>query len=113
MAESTPTEEPVVLPFCDARNNPDWFITLKTWPEYWDAVADGRKSFEVRKADRPYRVGAVLFLQRWEPDRGDFTYDETGHPKTIARRITYVLPGGQFGIDPDYVVMGVANVRNG
>ena len=89
----------------------DWFITLKTWPEHWDAVADGRKPFEVRKADRPYRVGVVLLLQRWEPDRGDFTYDEIGHPKTLARRVTFLLLGGQFGIEPGYVVMGVTDVK--
>jgi hypothetical protein len=29
---------------------------LKTWPYYWDALATGAKTFEVRRGDRPYHV---------------------------------------------------------
>jgi hypothetical protein len=88
----------------------DRFHTLKTWPEYFDAVADGSKPFDVRRADRDFAVGDVLLLQRWEPERGDYTRDGSGHPATISQRVTYVLPGGQFGIAPGFVVMGVQNV---
>lgn len=36
---------------------------------------------------------------------------ETGLAETIARRVTYILPGGQFGVEPGFVVMGVQDVR--
>jgi hypothetical protein len=89
----------------------DLFITLKTWPQYWDALEDGRKTFEIRRCDRPFCVGAVLLLQRWDPEKYDYTYDETGHPKTLARRVTYIMRGiDQFGLSTDYVAMGLQNV---
>lgn len=73
---------------------------IKTLPEYFDAVIRGDKTFEVRKGDRPYAVGDVLALREW-----------TGHDGYSGRilrvRMTYILPGGEFGIDPDYVVMGI------
>lgn len=80
---------------------------LKTWPDFFDAVQRGDKPFEVRKADRDFRVGDVLALQRWDPDSGDYTRDESGSPVQVSARVTYVLPGGQFGIKPSYIVMGL------
>jgi ASC-1-like (ASCH) protein len=42
--------------------------TLKLWPQYFDAVADGRKRFEVRSTrDRTFAVGDVLVLREWDP----------------------------------------------
>lgn len=40
---------------------------VKTLPEYFNAMAEGRKSFEVRKDDRPYEVGDTLILEEWLP----------------------------------------------
>ena len=43
---------------------------VKCWPEYFDAVKSGDKTFELRKNDRNYRAGDVLCLQAWDPDTG-------------------------------------------
>jgi len=43
---------------------------LKTWPEYFQAVAERGKTFEVRKADRPFKVGETLLLQEWDNVKG-------------------------------------------
>ena len=74
---------------------------LKTWPEYFQAVSERGKSFEVRKFDRPFKVGEKLLLQEWDNIKGSYTGDE------IEVVITYILQGGQFGIEPGYVVMGI------
>lgn len=88
----------------------DRIHALKTWDVYFDAIYDGRKPFEVRYDDRGYQTGDVLLLQRWEPDRRDYTRDGSGHPATISKRVSYVLTGGQFGVQPGYVVMGLQDV---
>jgi hypothetical protein len=74
---------------------------LKTWPEYYKAVVSGKKNFEVRKADRLFQVGDLLVLKEFDPDKKAFT------GKLITKEITYILPGGQFGINLDYVVMAL------
>lgn len=43
---------------------------LKILPEHFSKVISGEKSFEVRKNDRPYKVGDVLALNEWEPVNG-------------------------------------------
>lgn len=85
--------------------------TLKTLERYWDAVADGRKTFEVRKNDRAFQTGDILVLEKWD-DEGRYYRTEPGTsftPLKLRKRITYLLPGGQFGIEPGYCVLGLAD----
>lgn len=77
---------------------------LKTWPEYFQAAWDGRKPFEVRKMDRDFKVGDMVFLQEWSPET------ETYLKRQIVARITYALEGGQFGIESGFCVMGLSVV---
>lgn len=75
---------------------------LKTWPEYYKAVASGDKNFEVRRNDRPFKVGDNLLLQEWNPESQEYTGRE------ITREIIYILPGqNKFGMYSDFCVMGL------
>lgn len=74
---------------------------LKTWPDYFNAVMNGSKNFEVRENDRGFEVGDYLLLEEWNPDTQTYT------GAVCARQITYILEGGQFGVEPGYVVMGI------
>ena len=83
---------------------------LKTWADYWDAVASGEKTFEVRRDDRGFQKGDILVLRRmikkfgsWKEDR-DYSFNKL---RDLRRKITYVLTGGQLGIEPGFVVLGL------
>lgn len=78
---------------------------LKTWPRYFAAVAAGRKPFEIRKADRPFRVGDQLDLREWCPEREKYS------GRRLLRRVTYILRGGAMGVGEGYCVLGLADVR--
>ena len=73
---------------------------LKTWPDYFSAVRLGIKTFELRRDDRGFRAGDYLRLREFHPD-----YGYSG--AEIVMLVTYVLPGGQFGLMPGWVCMGV------
>lgn len=77
---------------------------LKTWPEYYEAVLDGTKSFEVRKDDRDFQVGDLLVLLEYDPDEGEFT------GRKLHKKISYKLGGGSFGINEDFCVLGIKDI---
>ena len=66
---------------------------LKTWPDYFEAIARNEKTFEVRKNDRDFKVGDRLLLQEWCPRADGFT------GRVAYREVDYILHGGAFGID--------------
>ncbi|NTJ46842.1 DUF3850 domain-containing protein [Agrobacterium rhizogenes] len=84
---------------------------LKTTDRYFDAIADGRKTFECRKNDRAFQTGDILELQKVD-DRGYYITIPTSMvtPVSLRKRITYLLQGGQFGIDPGYCVLGLGEI---
>lgn len=73
---------------------------LKTWPEYFDEVIAGRKTFEVRVNDRDYRVGDTLLLREYAPEISRYS-------GRVTRQIVTYTMSGRFGIDPKYVIMGL------
>lgn len=81
---------------------------LKTWPVFFTAVKEGRKTFEVRKNDRNFQVGDELLLREFIPaDYFDFGDEEKYSGEICHRKITYILKGGEFGIDKDTVILGL------
>lgn len=86
---------------------------LKTWPSYWRAVQRGAKTFEVRRNDRDFDVGDLLVLRMWDPHSklyitGNNEYDRSEmQAARIHAEITYVLQGGQLGIEEGYCVIGL------
>lgn len=81
---------------------------LKVWPEYWDVLASGEKKFEVRRDDRGFQRGDVLLLQRTHEISHNVELDYRGQPMyEIRKRVGWILTGGQFGIEPGYVVMSL------
>jgi hypothetical protein len=84
---------------------------LKTWPGSFNALLDGRKTYEVRKNDRYYQVGDELHLREWSPDPFVNRYGtqcEPGYTGRIARmRVVYLTPGGSFGLPSDMCVMAI------
>lgn len=91
---------------------------LKVWPELYEDVAAGRKTFELRRrtpTDPPIEVGDRLQLAEWTRaglDASGFTAPEaTGRTTTVI--VTYVITAEQLaelGLDmlqPDVMIAGI------
>ncbi len=57
---------------------------LKIWPEYFDAVRTGKKTFEVRKYDRHFVLGDILILHEYDPETKRYARN------IIKVKITYI-----------------------
>ncbi|VEF93151.1 Domain of Uncharacterised Function with PDB structure [Streptococcus pseudoporcinus] len=42
---------------------------LKCYPEYFEAIMDGTKTFEYRYNDRDFKVGDELLLREYDPKK--------------------------------------------
>lgn len=82
----------------------DFDHELKVHSPYFWAISDGRKPFEVRKDDRGFQTGEILWLREYKPDV-DLDLRYTGNAEYA--RISYILRGGQFGVEVGHVVMGL------
>ena len=83
---------------------------LKSWPEYFEPVLTGKKTFELRKDDRHYKVGDILKLREWEPNTAKYSGRE------IRKRVVYFMDGiGPGAVTPmhgllrQYCIMGIAD----
>jgi hypothetical protein len=84
---------------------------LKCWPDYYSAVEDGSKPFDVRKWDRPFKVGDALLLREWDPEKLDYTGRELRRNITYVLDLTY-LPGDDIPHFAGYAVLGLSNPQD-
>lgn len=84
---------------------------LKLSTKYFKDVEKGIKTFELRKNDRDFKVGDTLILKEYY--QGDIDYKDGIYSpphytnKKIVKKIVYILQGGQYGLDEDYVILGI------
>lgn len=74
--------------------------SLKTWHEYFQAVLDDKKTFEIRKNDRDFSVGDFLRLEEFNPDTESYT------GRSIHVRVLYILDKQPF-VPDGYVCMSI------
>lgn len=78
---------------------------LKTWPKWFEAVIEGRKTFELRNNDRDFREGDRLVLREWDPETKCYS------GRVAACEVTYVMAAPE--ILPTHVILGITRVRPG
>lgn len=60
-------------------------INKKIWPEYFEAVKSGKKTFELRLADFDLQEGDTLVLEEWDPKTQEYT------GRKIEKKVGYVM----------------------
>lgn len=77
---------------------------IKTLPKYFQASKMRLKTFELRKNDRDYKKGDLVVSREWTKEKGyTNNYD--------IFEVTYVLPGGEYGLDKDYVILNIYKIE--
>jgi len=69
-------------------------IEKKILPEYFKAVQDGSKTFELRLADWECHPGDILVLKEWDPQLKSYTGRE------ISKEVGFVLKTKDVNLFP-------------
>ena len=73
---------------------------LKILPKWFEDVQNNEKNFEIRRADRDFKVGDCLLLKEYE--KGKYTGRE------VIRKIEYIYKGdGTFGLSEGFWILGL------
>ena len=76
-------------------------ISKKILPEYFEAVCQDKKTFELRKDEDEIEVGNRLQLEEWDPEKEDYT------GRTVTVDVTYVLRNTpEYGLMDGYCIIG-------
>lgn len=73
---------------------------LKEHPEFFEDVISGKKTFEVRKADRDFKVGDLLALNEYNPDAKKYTN------RCCLVYVDYILDDSNYCKD-GYVILNI------
>lgn len=77
---------------------------LKLLKEPFREKWDGNKSWEYRLNDRDYQLGDILLEKEYDHINNTFTGRE------ITEQVTYIVPGGQYNVPDDYVIMSTKTI---
>jgi hypothetical protein len=85
---------------------------LKTDPDVFQKTWNNKKRFEIRKDDRNYQEGDILFLRETE-----YTGEQmkVGYPLfytgfSLKVRVDYKLPTGSYGLLKGWTVLSVTQI---
>lgn len=80
---------------------------LKTWPEHFEAIVDGRKTVELRREDdKRFEVDDLLSLIEWDPQLDE----PTG--RTLEVLVGHVIrPGTLELLRPGVVALSIVRIR--
>lgn len=65
-------------------------VEKKVWPEYFQAILEGKKAFELRLNDFDITEGDILLLKEWDPKTKEYTGRE------LEREVGYI---GKWKVD--------------
>lgn len=77
---------------------------LKLSTRWFPYVADGSKTFEIRKSDRDYKVGDVLVLHEYDSDKMEYM-----DSKPLRALITWL---SDYEQQDGYVVLGIKLLKD-
>ncbi len=78
---------------------------LKTWPEPFQAIFQGRKTFDIRRNDRNFQYADMVNLREWEPQYRAYTGRE------LLRTVSHIEYGPNWELPPGVCVMALKKLE--
>ncbi|MCD9816654.1 DUF3850 domain-containing protein [Bradyrhizobium japonicum] len=86
---------------------------LKCWPQFFNEIAAGRKKHDLRRADdRRFRVGDILVLEEYDPQKEVFT------GRVLEVEVTYITSAdlpcalSKDALHPSFCILSISPIAH-
>ena len=80
---------------------------VRSWAHFFDAIAAGHKTHDLRKDDRGYKVGDKLLLQRYDNINGQYTGEELMVTITYMTDRDHPCAFSSSVLPPEYCILSI------
>src|SRR5258705_5411646 len=84
---------------------------MKSQPQFFSEILAGRKTHDLRQADRSFRVGDLIRLREWLPDQEQYTGREAILEVTYITDCNSPCANSPAALHPDFCILSVKNYR--
>lgn len=81
---------------------------LKSWPAFFSAILAEEKRHELRRTDREFRVGDVLLLREYDPEKQLYTGREQAVTVTYITSVEHPCALSAEGLNEGYCILSIA-----
>lgn len=81
--------------------------TVRSWAHFFDAIAAGKKTHDLRKDDRNYQVGDVLRLERFDNINGHATGETVDVDVTYITNRNAPCAFSSSVVEPGYCILSI------
>jgi hypothetical protein len=83
------------------------YHTVKSWTFLFQPIFDGRKTHDLRKDDRTYRVGDRLLLREYDMEKGAYTRREAIAGITFITNATTPCALSSNALAKDHAILSI------
>lgn len=74
---------------------------IKCHPTVFEKIVSGEKDWELRKNDRDYQTGDILWIEEWDPSIEEYT------GLSIRALAGFILYGGVYGLPENMCIISL------
>lgn len=83
---------------------------VKSWPQFFTAIMEGKKTHDLRHNDRYFNIGDTLFLGEFNPTTGKYTGRYCEVEITYITSRDFPCAFSSAILDRDYCILSIKRV---
>jgi hypothetical protein len=83
---------------------------LKSWPQYFRPIKEGKRTHELRRNDRNFEVGDFILLEEFDPVTQKYTGDRCKVEITSMTSTSQPCAMSSEALDPAFCILSIRRV---
>jgi len=83
---------------------------LKSWPQYFGPISEGRRTHELRRNDRGFEVGDFIVLEEFDPVKQEYTGKRCEVEITSMTSTSQPCAMSSEALDPAFCILSIRRI---